>query len=124
VTEGLALFVYGTLAPGGRAFRLVAGHVERAAEDRVTGRLYDTGHGYPGARFDPAPEPSTVHGWVLGLRAGPDVDALLERLDEFEGHEYARRTVGTHGGVEAVAWEWIAPVDGFVVVPGGRWPPP
>ena len=110
----VVLFVYGTLGPGEDAWSLIAPYVHDHRAATVSGRLYDTGRGYPGAVF--APGEDVVHGWCCTL-----VGASLEALDEFEGDEYERVTVRCTDGTEAIGYHWIAPVDGCVPMPDGSW---
>jgi gamma-glutamylcyclotransferase (GGCT)/AIG2-like uncharacterized protein YtfP len=110
----IVLFVYGTLVPGEPAWPLIAPYVQERREATVSGRLYDTGRGYPGAVF--APGPDVVRGWCCTL-----VGASLEELDEFEGEEYERVTVRCTDGTEAICYHWVAAVDSCVLVPDGRW---
>jgi gamma-glutamylcyclotransferase (GGCT)/AIG2-like uncharacterized protein YtfP len=98
------LFVYGTLRPGGVRWHHLAPFVDEGsgADALVDGALYDTGHGYPAARFD---EPGTIVGKVYALL---DPDAALAHLDEVEGAVaglYHRVVVHTHDGAEAWAYE-------------------
>jgi gamma-glutamylcyclotransferase (GGCT)/AIG2-like uncharacterized protein YtfP len=118
------LFVYGTLAPGREAWRVLApwatGH---AFEDHVTGTLYDTGRGYPAAVFRGAGTSTTddvVYGYVVELDAGRETQAL-DALDRYEGDEYERVTVRTARGVEADTYSWIAPLGTCRRVADGRW---
>ena len=83
-------------------------------EASVPGRLYDTGRGYPGAVF--APGRDLVHGWCCTL-----ADPPLAKLDAFEGEEYERITVQCTDGTEALAYHWIAPLDGLRALDNGRW---
>ncbi|MDH3754970.1 MAG: gamma-glutamylcyclotransferase, partial [Acidimicrobiia bacterium] len=93
------LFVYGTLMPGDVRWPLVADQVLAARRSRVRGRLFDTGEGYPGARFDLDGE---IEGWILELR--PDsLATTLASLDHIEGAVwglYRRVTVMSSGGDE------------------------
>jgi len=122
------LFVYGTLAPGHDAWAVLEPWTVGApVADAAGGRLYDTGRGYPAATFttdtvragaDGAG--SIVHGALVTLdpaRTG----AALAALDRYEGPEYERISLRTHGGVEAAAYAWIAPLTGCRPVAGGRW---
>ena len=66
------LFVYGTLRPGQERWPHLAPFVvDQGHDDTVPGALYDTGNGYPAARFDRA---GTIHGRVYSLH--------VDRLDE------------------------------------------
>jgi gamma-glutamylcyclotransferase (GGCT)/AIG2-like uncharacterized protein YtfP len=123
------LFVYGTLVPGGTSWDVIAASVLGVRPATVAGRLYDTGRGYPAATFGRRDD-ELVHGVVLTLL----VDGTLwERLDAFEAEEYERvvvRVGGGAGGGEGGAgggdagvftYDWRAPLDGLVPIPGGRW---
>jgi gamma-glutamylcyclotransferase (GGCT)/AIG2-like uncharacterized protein YtfP len=78
------LFAYGTLRPG--LAPLDAQHlvhdVRPVGVGSAPGRLYDFGP-YPGAIFDPAAS-TRIAGDVLALPS--DAEALLERLDDYEGY--------------------------------------
>ena len=115
------VFVYGTLAPGGEAWPVLARWVAGdGVADTVAGTLFDTGRGYPAATFDPN-APDLVHGVVVPLDEGR-VGAALAAVDDYEGPEYERITVATASGVAAFAYAWIGPVPAGRPVPGGRWP--
>ncbi|GAA4694873.1 hypothetical protein GCM10023215_35680 [Pseudonocardia yuanmonensis] len=102
------LFVYGTLQPGERAWRLLAGATTGRAEPvTVPGTLLDTGLGYPAMLRDPGPG---VPGHLVPLR---DPGALLPRLDRYEGPGYARVRVTTSDGRACWTYVWIAPTGGF-----------
>jgi gamma-glutamylcyclotransferase (GGCT)/AIG2-like uncharacterized protein YtfP len=108
------LFVYGTLAPGEPAWSQIAPYVSEHREAAVPGRLYDTGRGYPAAVF--AGGDSLVQGWCCTL-----ADAPFAELDAFEGSEYRRITVRCTDGTQAVAYDWIASLDGCRYIPNGSW---
>ena len=76
------VFVYGTFIPGDVRWPLIADEVMVARRARVAGRLYDTGRGYPAARFGGG---RFIEGWVyeLGSR-GPALEAVLAELDDIE----------------------------------------
>jgi gamma-glutamylcyclotransferase (GGCT)/AIG2-like uncharacterized protein YtfP len=115
------LFVYGTLAPGGGAWHVLAPWaVGEVRADAVAGVLYDTGRGYPGATFSPAAS-GLVHGVVVDLDPGR-VGVALAALDRYEADEYTRVPVRTRAGVEAITYAWTAPLDGCVAVEDGWWP--
>jgi gamma-glutamylcyclotransferase (GGCT)/AIG2-like uncharacterized protein YtfP len=114
------LFVYGTLAPGNDAWAVLAPWVVGDADpDAVAGRLYDTGRGYPGATFGPAPD--LVHGMVVILGRPA---AALAALDRYEGDEYARISVRTQTGLDVATYAWTAALTGCRLVAGGRWRDP
>ena len=111
-----ALFVYGTLMPGHLRWPALEPFVEQRRLAMVRGRLYDTGNGYPGARFD---LDGTIEGWVLELRPGAR-SAALATLDRVEGTLFRPVTVTTSDGVDAITYEWAGTVDGLRPVTG-RW---
>ena len=113
--DRVALFVYGTLAPGRRAWRFLEPYTVEVRPAAVAGRLYDTGRGYPAAVFGPGA--GLVHGHLCLLDDPP-----LARLDVWEGDEYERRRIVTDDGTEAFAYHWRAPVAGCRRLPDGRWP--
>ena len=110
----VVLFVYGTLAPGEPSWPLLAPYVTGSRRNAVSGHLYDTGRGYPGAVFGPVQE--LVHGWCCTL-----ADAPLGEIDAFEGDEYERITVRCTDGTDAVAYRWIAPLAGCEPIRSGMW---
>lgn len=111
----VALFVYGTLAPGQRAWPLLEPHARAVREATVAGTLYDTGRGYPGAVFGSPRHVVHGHECTVAARAVPAIDV-------FEGDEYRRVEVSTTDGTLVVAYEWCAPLDGCTLIPSGRWP--
>ena len=86
------LFVYGTLRPGQERWPFLAPFVtDDGYDDAAVGALYDTGNGYPAARFDHA---GTIHGRVYPLH--------LDRLDE------ARAALGDAARNPVAAGDWVA----------------
>lgn len=86
----------------------------------ATGRLWDTGRGYPAIRFDAG------GGVVPGLLVAVDAERLPEAIAvldavEGEGVLYRRVAVETSGG-PAVSYEWLGPTEGLVPLPDG-WRP-
>jgi gamma-glutamylcyclotransferase (GGCT)/AIG2-like uncharacterized protein YtfP len=80
------------------------------------GRLWDTGRGYPAARFD-------GNGRMPGVLVTLDeerAEAAIRLLDEIEGEGtlYRRVEVATSGG-RAVSYEWLGPTDGLRPLPAG-----
>ena len=121
----MRLFVYGTLAPGHDAWPVLEPWVVgESLADAVTGRLYDTGRGYPAATFDPDPDldraAPVVHGTVVSLDPVRQTAALLA-LDRYEGHEYERITVRTQAGLDVTTYAWTAPLTGCRPLGEGRW---
>jgi gamma-glutamylcyclotransferase (GGCT)/AIG2-like uncharacterized protein YtfP len=120
-----ALFVYGTLRPGeSRWAHLAPFVVDQGWPDAVAGRLFDTGHGYPAARFA-AEHPGRITGQTLVLLGG-SLDRALHVLDEIEGAVwglYRRVTVTTERGVRAFAYEYGDRDDheSLRPIPSGDW---
>ena len=114
------LFVYGTLAPGQPRWPHLAPFVVDEGHDAsVAGVLYDTGNGYPAARFD---RPGSIRGRVYELRV-EHLDEALQLLDEVEAAVvdlFGRVAVTTSAGVEAWAYEYHgdAPLQ---EIDTGRW---
>lgn len=108
-----SLFVYGTLMPGRLRWGLLEAAAVSSRPDTVVGRLYDTGLGWPAARFhrplDVAPLEiaceGSIPGWVVEVGAG-SVASLLPVLDDVEtGFRRVRVQTGT--GEEAWGYEVI-----------------
>ena len=111
------LFVYGTLMPG--ELRWPALEPFAASWERATagGRLWDSGHGYPVARFGDGD--ASIPGWLVTLadeRAAEAV-AVLDEIEEV-GVLYRRVEVTTSGG-PALAYEWLGSTDGLTLLPDG-----
>jgi gamma-glutamylcyclotransferase (GGCT)/AIG2-like uncharacterized protein YtfP len=100
------LFVYGTLRPGEVRWQFLEPFVDgEGHDDSVAGALYDTGHGYPAARFD---RPGLIHGRCYELLV-ETLDEALALLDEVEAaveHLFRRVVVTTTSGVDAWAYEF------------------
>src|SRR5215218_2498392 len=113
------VFVYGTLMPGEPLWPLLEPYAADWAPATSFGRLWDTGNGYPGARFDGRGDP--VSG-VLVLLDGARTTKAVEVLDDIEeeGTLYRRVEVTTSGG-PAFAYEWLGAVEGLRMLPEG-WP--
>jgi len=114
------LFVYGTLRPGQQRWRFLEPFVVNEGHDTsASGALYDTGHGYPAARFDRA---GTIHGRVYPLDVNR-LDECLELLDEVEGAVqdlFQRVSITTADGVEAWAYEYCDDAQ-FREIASGDW---
>jgi gamma-glutamylcyclotransferase (GGCT)/AIG2-like uncharacterized protein YtfP len=123
-----SVFVYGTLMPGGARWPVLAPSAVSWQPATAAGSLWDTGLGYPAARFE---HPDGGGGRVASVRGVlVDVDpfdyaAVIDRLDDIEeeGVLYRRVGVQTSAG-PAVAYEWLGPTDGLVPLAGGWSPPP
>ncbi len=100
------LFVYGTLLPGEVRWQHLEPFVDGEGHpDSVDGDLFDTGVGYPAARFAPG---ATIVGHTFPLRLDT-LDEALALLDEIEGAVaglYARRQLTSHCGVSVWAYEY------------------
>ena len=100
------LFVYGTLRPGEQRWPYLAPFVDdEGHDDVVPGALYDTGRGYPAARFDHC---GTIRGRVYPLRVDR-LDECLQLLDEVEAAVldlFRRVAITTSTGVGAWAYEY------------------
>jgi gamma-glutamylcyclotransferase (GGCT)/AIG2-like uncharacterized protein YtfP len=101
----VAVFVYGTLKPGGFYYPRIANWVVYTTDAMVRGELFDTGLGYPAAVFG---EADVVHGTMLHF-AESTIDRVLQIMDEIEseGEEYRRVRVLAVDGTEAISYEWI-----------------
>jgi gamma-glutamylcyclotransferase (GGCT)/AIG2-like uncharacterized protein YtfP len=109
-----ALFVYGTLQPGQRAWPLLAGHATPAPRRvTVTGRVCDTGRGYPALLPDGS---RRAPGWLVPVR---DPATLLRRLDRYEAPEYRRIRVGTSDGTACWTYAWAAGTGALTPLPAG-----
>ncbi len=110
------VFVYGTLMPGERLwpalYRFAAGWEPATAR----GHLWDTGRGYPAARFDN--RAAEVAGVLVRISPDRLTDALavLDHVEE-EGSLYRRVEVVTSGG-PAVAYEWLGTTEDLTPLAG------
>ena len=114
------VFVYGTLKPGDVRWPLVERYVIDQVRDATSGRLFDTGMGYPAARFG---SEGTITGWRLRLTPAT-LGAALAELDEIEGAVwglYRRVAVTTASGEVAWAYEFGADPVGLTDL-RGTWP--
>ena len=114
------LFVYGTLRPGQQRWPFLEPFVmDEGHDETASGALFDTGNGYPAARFD---RPGTIHGRVYSLRVDR-LDECLELLDEVEGaviDVFHRVAIATATGVDAWAYEYCDERQ-FPVIASGNW---
>ena len=116
-----AVFVYGTLLPGQARWPVLRPHALSTAPATAKGRLWDTGAGYPAARFDETGD--DIPGMLVTIAPDrlTDVIAVLDRI-EGEGVLFGRVEVPTSGG-RAVSYEWIGATDDLSPLPHG-WPEP
>ena len=114
------LFVYGTLRPGEQRWPFLEPFVVDEGHDAtVAGALYDTGHGYPAAKFR---GDGVIHGRVYSLRLDR-LDECLEVLDEVEGAVddlFRRVAITTSTGIEAWAYEYCDETT-FLEIASGDW---
>lgn len=131
----LPFFVYGTLLPGERNHRLLAGRTRSWTPAVLPGALLFRGPASPFAVADPAGK-GQVHGEVVEIAAAM-YDAVLADLDRLEGYhvpgdpanryERVSRAVRGERG-ETAAWVYLAGpvVDRDLLptaarIPGGDW---
>ncbi len=119
----IPLFVYGTLMAGEPAHPLLAAAIVRSTPARLAGAvLHDLG-AYPAAVVGTG----DVYGEVHWLTAAA-FDAVIARLDAYEGEEYRRLCcpVWPHDGAPAIhAWVYLAEpaaMARYPVIATGRWP--
>jgi gamma-glutamylcyclotransferase (GGCT)/AIG2-like uncharacterized protein YtfP len=112
-----AVFVYGTLLPGESRWPLLAPFATEVVEASASGRLFDTGRGYPAARF--ADGPFSISGACVRI-AEERWESVLELLDgiEAEGILFRRMEVVTTAG-PAASYEWLGDTNGFRELPAG-----
>ena len=113
------VFVYGTLMPGERLWPALAPYAVSWEAGTAPGRLWDTGLGFPGVRFDPESEPVPGVVVVIDPDRVAEAVAVLDRIED-EGRLYRRVVVTTSGG-PASAYEWLGATEGLRRLPDG-WP--
>lgn len=104
-----ALFVYGSSMPGMSRYDVIGRYVLRSARDTVQGSLYDSGLGYPLAKFG---GDGQIRGVVLWLDPAT-AEAALTEMTRVEAGLFHPVTVRTASGVSAHAYQWIGSTDGF-----------
>jgi gamma-glutamylcyclotransferase (GGCT)/AIG2-like uncharacterized protein YtfP len=114
-------FVYGTTMPDHLRYPLIEEYIAAFVPDRVTGRLYDTGTGYPAAKFGGGQ--SMIEGYRLEIRDGREVEAR-RAFTALETGLFDPVTIRTESGVTVTAYEWIGSVDGMELIEEGRWDRP
>jgi gamma-glutamylcyclotransferase (GGCT)/AIG2-like uncharacterized protein YtfP len=112
-----AVFVYGTLLPGESRWPLLASFATEVVEATASGRLFDTGRGYPAARFSDGS--ASIPGACVRV-AEERWESTLEMLDgvEAEGTLYRRVEVVTTAG-PATSYEWLGDTEGLRELPAG-----
>lgn len=116
--EEALYFMYGTMKPGHVRYPAIDDFVASTTPDSVAGRLFDTGAGYPAAKF--AAGDAEVEGYVLRIRLDRAAEAT-ETIAELEGNLFRPVTVETRGGTTAVAYEYIGSTEGMEELPDGVW---
>ncbi len=114
------IFCYGTLLPGEERWQFLAPFVLAYEPDQVSGRIYDTGLGYPAALFDRV---GIIHGFRFRLDPAQLLVAL-SLLDEIEGAVeglYHRVQVTTAMGAQVHAYQYGGTPEGLVDIPEGNW---
>ena len=104
-----ALFVYGSSMPGMSRHDLISRYVERSARDTVKGSAYDSGLGYPMAKFG---GDGVIQGVVLWLDRATAQEAMTE-MTRVEAGLFHPVSVRTASGVTAQAYEWIGSTEGY-----------
>ncbi|HMQ36212.1 MAG TPA: gamma-glutamylcyclotransferase [Micropruina sp.] len=107
-----ALFVYGSSMPGMSRYDAIGRYVIRSARDTVRGSLYDSGLGYPMAKFG---GDGQIRGVVLWLDPAT-AEAALAEMTRVEAGLFHPVTVRTASGVSAQAYQWIGSTDGFPTI--------
>jgi gamma-glutamylcyclotransferase (GGCT)/AIG2-like uncharacterized protein YtfP len=116
--EAHGLFVYGTLMPGHERWSVIEDCVTNPMEVRVAGRLWDTGFGYPAARFEPE-STAAIEGVAFDVPPARAED-LARRLLVIEGDLFDARLVRTAAGRSMTAFEWNGSTVGMREL-DGRW---
>jgi gamma-glutamylcyclotransferase (GGCT)/AIG2-like uncharacterized protein YtfP len=111
------IFVYGTTMPGHLRYSDIEDFVAETSLASVPGRLYDSGNGFPAAKFGGGSNAGMIKGYLLRLR--PERVAEAKRaFTAFEAGMFEPVSVTTDGGVTATAYEWIDSIDGLSRVDG------
>jgi gamma-glutamylcyclotransferase (GGCT)/AIG2-like uncharacterized protein YtfP len=113
-----SLFVYGTLMPGQPRWPVLQPHARSTRSATARGRLWDTGVGYPAARFDDETG-GDIPGALVTIApdAAADVVTTLDRI-EGEGVLFRRVQVETSVG-PALSYEWLGPTEDLSPLPDG-----
>ncbi|TLS50953.1 gamma-glutamylcyclotransferase [Paenibacillus antri] len=126
-SEGILVFVYGTLLQGEANDRWLRDARRVAPEAVAPGTLYDTGRGYPAMTTAGRESESTVLGELYAI----DEQTLqaLDELEDFYGsgdprneYERVRSVVRTeHGASEAWTYVYERVPTGCTHIPTGDW---
>lgn len=113
------LLVYGTLMPGrGRWPALAPWTSGGPVPDSVSGRLFDTGYGWPAAVIG---DGGTIPGFTVPLTS-QTLAAALDALDRIEGTDHGLfQRISTFSGSRVPVWvyDWTGPTE--QLVPIDRW---
>jgi gamma-glutamylcyclotransferase (GGCT)/AIG2-like uncharacterized protein YtfP len=115
------LFVYGTLRLGAMNEHAVwlAAHTRHMGAARIPGQLFRVSH-YPALG-----PPVRKEDWVKGDLFEGLTAAMLQRLDDYEGAEYARRlseiTMDDGRTLAAYIYCWALSTDGLESIASGDW---
>ena len=136
------VFVYGTLMPGHLRWGLIAPFAVSHQAATARGQLYDTGKGWPAARFvesldhgdHAGPGTPVVHGWLVELTPA-SASILMGQLDDVEGAvaadenglypdagpggavpEYRRVQIQTTDGAKAWAYQALGIGSGWTTI--------
>jgi gamma-glutamylcyclotransferase (GGCT)/AIG2-like uncharacterized protein YtfP len=115
----VSLFVYGTLMPGQLRWPVLQPHARSTEQATTRGHLWDTGMGYPAARFDERGRRIPGALVTIARDVGPDVIAMLDRI-EGEGVLFRRVEIPTSAG-PALSYEWVGSTERLSPLPSG-WP--
>ncbi len=103
------IFVYGSAMPGQWGYDVIDRFVESSTRDEVDGSLYDSGLGYPMAKFDLG---GSIPGFLITLDEAT-LDDAMRALTQFESGLFHPVEVRTRSGATALAYEWIGSTEGY-----------
>jgi gamma-glutamylcyclotransferase (GGCT)/AIG2-like uncharacterized protein YtfP len=116
--EAQHVFVYGTMKPGHSRYPGIDQYVASTMPETVAGSLFDTGNGYPAAKF--GEDGDRIKGYVLRLVPERAAEAT-EAIADLEGNLFRPITVETESGVAATAYEYIASTENMTRISDGVW---
>jgi gamma-glutamylcyclotransferase (GGCT)/AIG2-like uncharacterized protein YtfP len=114
------LFVYGTLQPGRFRWPYLEPFALGSRPASVTGRLYDSGKGWPAAVFD-GPDAEAIPGTIVDLEPARTAEGLrlLDEVEDSVDGLFIRVVVETTAGDRAWSYAWGRSTAGMVRIP--RW---
>lgn len=116
--DGRNVFVYGTFKPGESRYAQIDEFVASTRADKVSGSLFDTGRGFPAAKFGTGN--GEISGYVLEIVTERSTEAL-ETIADLEGNLFRPVVVETEDGIAATAYEYIPSTDGMARINDGIW---